>query len=530
MTGPDPKALLARGGRVVSDLTGGQKMVALVAALAVAVGGFFFVRWVSTPAYAPLFTGLSAADAGAVTSALSDAGEPYQLSDGGQTVLVPQADVYQQRIALAGQGLPAGGGDGEASGYSLLDNQSMTSSDFQQKVTYQRALEGELAKTVGAIDGVQSAVVHLAVPQEDVFTSDAAKPTASVLVKTAPGKTLSQQAVTSVVNLVSGSVPKLAAEDVTVSDASGQVLSAPGGTAGAAGADARQSQQRAVSDATAAKLQAMVDKLVGPGKAVVTVDATLNFDAQTTDKQTYIPMTPATTTQSQTSTETYTGTGGGAGGVLGTTTTTTPGGNGSYSKTETSQTNALGTLKETATSTPGKVERLSVAVLLDSAAAASINSADVSRLVTAAAGLDPKRGDVVEVTALPFDTSAATSAKKELDAAAADAKQQNMIDLAKTGGLALLVLVALVLGFLRSRRRGGGAEPEPVDYYRVPDAPAPADAVLEMSEARGLPMRDPAETQLVGAGVGPGAVETLARENPDDVARLLRGWISEGAQ
>ncbi|MGG5259658.1 flagellar basal-body MS-ring/collar protein FliF [Phycicoccus avicenniae] len=526
MTGPDPKALLARGGRMFSALTPGQRMTAVVAALAVVVGGFFFVRWVSTPAYAPLFTGLSGSDAAAVTSALTDGGTPYELADGGQTVMVPQADVYAQRVALAGQGIPAGGD--EASGYSLLDQQSMTSSDFQQKVTYQRALEGELAKTVGAIDGVQSAVVHLAVPQEDVFTSDAAKPTASVLVKTAPGKSLSQQAVTSVVNLVSGSVPKLAAEDVTVSDATGAVLSAAGGSAGSAGSDARQTQQRAVSDAAAAKLQAMLDKLVGPGKAVVTVDATLNFDAQSAEKQTYIPMKPATTTQSQTSTETYTGAGAPAGGVLGTTTTTGTGGNGTYSKKDVSQTNALGTLKETSTSTPGKVQRMSVAVLLDSAAAAQVNSNSVSRLVTAAAGLDPKRGDVVEVTAMPFDTSAAASAAKELAAAEAEAKSQSQMDLYKTIGLAVLVLAVLILGFLRSRRRKGGDEPEEVEYYRVPDAPAPADAVLEMAEARAaLPMRDATEHLLP---VGGPSVDAIARENPDDVARMLRGWISEGAK
>lgn len=526
MTGLDPKALLARGQRMFTDLNGGQRMTAVVAVLAVAVGGFFFVRWVSTPAYAPLFTGLTGSDAAAVTSALSDAGEPYQLSDGGQTVLVPQADVYAQRVSLAGQGIPAGGE--ESTGYSLLDQQSMTSSDFQQKVTYQRALEGELAKTVQAIDGIQSAVVHLAVPQEDVFTSDAAKPTASVLVKTAPGKSLSPQAVTSIVNLVSGSVPKLAAEDVTVSDATGAVLSAAGGTTGTAGGDARQSQQRAVSDAAAAKLQAMLDKLVGPGKAVVTVDATLNFDAQTTEKQTYIPMKPATTTQSQTSTETYTGAGAGAGGVLGTGAAGTTGGNGSYSKTETNQTNALGTLKENATSTPGKVERMSVAVLLDSAAAAQVNSNSVSRLVTAAAGLDPKRGDVIEVTSMPFDTSAAASAQKELAAAAEEAKSAEQMSLYKTIGLAVLVLAALVLGFLRSRRRRDPNEPDEVEYYRVPDAPAPADAVLEMAEARAaLPMREP-EPQL--AAVSAASVDSIARENPDDVARMLRGWISEGAK
>ncbi|MGN6302183.1 MAG: flagellar basal-body MS-ring/collar protein FliF, partial [Angustibacter sp.] len=175
----DPKDLLARVGRLFSGFTPGQRVVTGVAALAVVVGAALFVSWVSKPTYAPLFTGLSSTDAAAVTAKLTEAGEPYQLADGGQTVMVPQADVYQQRIDLAGQGLPAGT-DG-TQGYSLLDKQSMTSSDFQQKVTYQRALEGELAKTVESINGVHAAVVHLAVPQDDVFTPDAAQPPGSVL-------------------------------------------------------------------------------------------------------------------------------------------------------------------------------------------------------------------------------------------------------------------------------------------------------------------------------------------------------------
>lgn len=523
MTGPDPKALLSRVTTPFAGFTAGQKVMTGIAALAVVIGGVFFVQWVSTPSYAPLFTGLSSTDASAVTAKLSDAGEPYQLADGGGTVLVPQADVYQQRINLAGAGLPAG--DSGTKGYSLLDNQSMTSSDFQQKVTYQRALEGELAKTIEAIDGIQSAVVHLAVPQDDVFTADATKPTGSVLVKTAPGTTLSSTAVDSIVHLVSGSVPKLQAADVTVADASGQVLSAAGDASGlTGGSDARQARQKAVGDAAAANIQSMLDKVVGPGKAVVRVDATLNFDAQTTESQTYVPTKPLTALSSQTSKESYTGSSATAAGVLGSTNTTTgAGGNGSYTKSESSSTNAVGTLKETTTATPGKVQRLSVAVLLDNRAAGSVNMTDVQNLVSAAAGLDPKRGDVVQVSTMAFDTTAAKTAAKELADAAAAKKTQDMIDLGKTIGLAVLVLLVLVLGLRAAKKRSRPADPEEIEMYRVPEGPSPATAVLEMAEARAaLPA---AEHALVGAGAE--SVEALAKENPEDVARLLRGWMAE---
>ena len=245
MKGFNPAALLDKVRSLFSGFTGGQKAMTAIAVVAALVGAGLFVSWASKPTYAPLFSGLSSTDAAAVTAKLAEAKEPYQLADGGQTILVPQADVYQQRITLSGEGLPSGNGGGD--GYSLLDKQSMTSSDFQQQVTYQRALEGELRKTIEAIDGVQTAVVHLAMPQEDVFTENASVPTASVLVQTSPTSPLKPAQVEAIVHLVSSSVPKLTADQVTVADSSGRVLNSGGGSgvsaherrAGAAGAVGR---------------------------------------------------------------------------------------------------------------------------------------------------------------------------------------------------------------------------------------------------------------------------------------------------
>ncbi|MGA8979134.1 MAG: flagellar basal-body MS-ring/collar protein FliF [Pedococcus sp.] len=527
MNGFDPRAVLARFSRMFAGFTPGQRVVTAVAALAVVVGGVMFVSWVSKPSYAPVFTGLSSSDAAAITAKLTESGEPYELADGGQTVMVPQADVYQTRITLSGEGLPAG--DSGSQGYSLLDKQSMTSSDFQQKVTYQRALEGELSKTIESIDGVQAAVVHLAVPQDDVFTTDAAKPTGSVLVKTSPGANLSSNMVESIVNLVAGSVPKLDPKQVTVADSSGKVLNAGGeGGGGSAGTDARQSQKLAVSNATAAAVQTMLDKVVGPGKAVVRVDADLNFDEQTIDRQTYVPTKPNTTLTQTRSKESYTGGGTPVGGVLGPDNAggTTASGKNDYVKEDSTQTNAVGTLKEKTTTAPGKVQRLSVAVLLDAKAAGSVDQTQLSSLVSAAAGLDPKRGDVVQVSQMAFDTTAAAAAQKELAQAAADKKRADLISLGKTIGLGVLILLALVIGLIRSRRRGPAAAQE-IEVYRVPTGPAPVDSLLEQAEQRqSLPHRETAGEQRVKSRE---SIGTLARERPDDVARLLRGWIAEGS-
>ena len=166
----------------------------------------------------------------------------------------------------------------------------MTSSDFQQQVTYQRALEGELRKTIEAIDGVQTAVVHLAIPQEDVFADNAADAHGLRAGQDRPDRHRSRpRRSKAIVHLVSSSVPKLTADQVTVADSSGHVLNAAGDTGGASAlTDAQAQQAAAFEDDTTTRVQTMLDKLVGPGHAVTRVDAALNFDQQTTDKQEYI--------------------------------------------------------------------------------------------------------------------------------------------------------------------------------------------------------------------------------------------------
>jgi flagellar M-ring protein FliF len=167
--------------------TPGQKAVTLLGVVALVLGGVLFANWAAKPTYAPLFSNLSSTDASAIVDKLNSSGTTYQLADGGTTIMVPQGQVYDLRLKMSGQGLPAQ----SDTGYSLLDKQGVTTSDFMQNVDYQRALEGELGKTIKSINGVQAAAVHLAIPQKDVFATDSQKPTASVLVTTGLGHTLS---------------------------------------------------------------------------------------------------------------------------------------------------------------------------------------------------------------------------------------------------------------------------------------------------------------------------------------------------
>ena len=187
----------------VRQLSLAQRTFAVIAVAALVLGAVALSSWMSKPTLVPLFSGLSGADASAVVDQLTSAGVPYQLSDGGGTVLVPASAVYEQRVKLAAAGLPA---NADGAGYSLLDKMPMTASEFQQEKTYRRALEGELSRTVGAIEGVEAATGRLAIPEETVFVAAKTDPTASVFVRTRPGRELSADQVQAVTHLVSAGV------------------------------------------------------------------------------------------------------------------------------------------------------------------------------------------------------------------------------------------------------------------------------------------------------------------------------------
>ena len=232
--------------KTVRQFTLAQRTLAILAVAVLALGAFGLAAWLTKPTMTPLFSGVSASDASAIVDKLAEDGVTYELSDGGSTILVPADAVYSERLAMASAGLPAAS-DGQ--GYSLLDSMGMTSSEFQQQVTYQRALVGELAKTIGAIAGVQAATVHLAMPDESVFVSETADPTASVFVQTAAGTSLGTDKVQSIVHLVSAGIDGMQPTDVAVIDADGTVLSAVGEgvTAGLADSKTAEYEERGFS-------------------------------------------------------------------------------------------------------------------------------------------------------------------------------------------------------------------------------------------------------------------------------------------
>jgi flagellar M-ring protein FliF len=519
------------------SFTPGQKAVTITAVIALVVGGYFFATWASKPSYSILFNNLSTKDASAIVESLQKGGTKYELANDGQTILVPQDQVNTLRLSLSGQGLPGDAG----TGYSLLDQQGITTSDFMQHTNYQRALEGELAKTIGSIDGVEAATVHLVLPQKDVFADNQDQPTASVLVASSPSQPLSSQQVQAIVHLVASSVEGLDPTQVTVAGADGKILSTGGGADVGTGSDNTQTDQTvAFQNRMNTSLQSMLDSVVGPGHSVVTTTANLDFDRTSTTSKSYQqdPSLPATSEQN--SREAYNGTGNCNGGVLGPDNIAGPGcgsgsgsssGPGQYENSTSTKNNALNEVTKQIQSAPGGIQSLHIAVLLDSATAGSVDPTQIQQVLSSAAGIDPTRGDTIAVSALPFDTSAAKSAQSALTASATAATQAKQMSLIKTGALAAVVLMLMFVAWRATKRskKRKGLSPEERRHLEDMQAALEAQRLAELNSAIPAQMIEAGPdltVELEAREERVREIEQMVKDQPEEMATLLRGWLA----
>lgn len=530
--------IFQRARQAIAGFTLAQRTIAIIGIAVLALGLAALLSWAAKPTLTPLFTGLSASDANAVVEQLRSASVSYELADGGSTVLVPETDVYDQRLAAAAAGLPSASTDG----YSLLDDLGVTTSEFQQTVAYKRAIEGELSATIAALDGVTAASVRLAIPEESVFVAETVDPTASVFIETGRAAITGPQ-IEAIVHLTSAAVSGLKPENVAVVDQTGRTLSAVG--LGATGGADRQAGDYETRVATS--VQQLLDKVVGAGNATVTVVAEIDRSVNERLEETFVPIEGGAASSEHTRTESRTGGQGGAG-VLGPDNIAVPDGDGegTYEVTEETRNNVVNKSTQTTSTPAGTLTRQSVSVAVDAAAGAEVGAAQLSDLVAAAAGIDRARGDVLTVELVEFSQRDAEAAQAALQASKDAAKaEQNAALLAvalTVIGIALPLLAVVIFLIVRARRRDRQQDEfETMFGERAPSVAAYASGLpIEQPLTVPLPLTapEPAPDTVAELELDPepaqvslqrrrGEIEALSRRDPERTAELLRTMLSD---
>lgn len=521
--------------RVWGELGYRQKLLATILGVGALLAVVLFAVWAGRPSYTTAYTGLTMEDAAEIVDILQKLGVPYELEKDGTTIQVPARDVHRVRLEVARQGLPSGG----TVGFELFDQGGLGSlgmTTFTQRVNYQRALEGELSRTISALEGVEQARVHLVIPEKTLFTQNQPRPTASVMLKLRPGRSLREDQIWGIGNLVASSVEGLEPENVTIVDVHGRVL-AGGDTDEAGGKSslrltlAQISAERDVERDLERRLQQMLDQTLGPNKAVVRVQADLDWAQVETTSEQFEPQ-PDTGTGIVRSLQQTLETAGGitvTGGVPGVDANVVP----IYQPVIT-PTQGAGLVRHVATvnyeisktvmrtvNAPGDIKRLSVAVLLDGNDPILVaQQPAIEQMVQAAIGYSSARGDVVTVDLLPFDDQMAEEAKALEEAQ----RRAQYMDMAR---LAVAILGVLILLFFvrRSFRRL-----EERVFVDVGPVPAPqlqgptVGSLLDIGGAEGIEN----EVELDLEDVRRRKRMTMAaQERPDAIARVIQRWLLE---
>lgn len=518
-----------------NDLTAPQRLVVIAFISVSAVVVMFIAMTASKPRMAVLFSNLSQEDAGAIAQKLSEQKIEYKLAANGTTIEVPATKVDELRLSMATQGLPQGG----SVGFELFDKQSFGMTEFGEKVGYQRAISGELKRTICSLAPVADAKVLIQIPDDNVFASEQQPATASIALKLRRGMPLSDEQIGGIVHLVASAVEGLRPENVTVVDGEGKMLSETvAGTGGGGMLTTSQSKiKRQYESELSQNIQSMLAKVVGPDKAVVRVTADMSFDKRQIKSEKYEPQNQDETgargipVEEDRRQEEY------RGGVLppagmpnsAENRGAASGGNDSYTRTETTTRYEVTKTIEESVSAPGKLERLSVAVLVDDKVENGKMGA-IREAVAAAAGIDDRRGDQITVQKIAFDTETETKMAKEM----AKAEKSSMImGLAKNVGAGLLLLVFLLFlkGIVKSIRVQAPEVPAPAltgDMGFIAPMSSPSDMLAGM-DSRTYPQPEPVNHQEEShaAPPEPSLPVDVAQSSPEDLARLVRTWMSE---
>jgi flagellar M-ring protein FliF len=505
------------------------RKISLGITLLVLIGGFAGIYyWANKPDYQVLFSNLEATDAAKITEKLTQDNVKYELKDGGKAILVPSEKVYQLRLDFASSGLPKG----DNVGFEVFDNMSFGTTEFVQKLKYQQALQGELAKTITQFDSIAQARVHIVQAGDSLFADQEKQATASVVVRLKTGKTLDQKQLQGIVNLVACAVQGLKPSNVSVVDMAGGILTKSGDEdMVTASTETRLDYQKKVEKGIEKQIQTMLEQVVGVGKVVARVSADIDLKQINTSEETYDPDSQVIRSEQHQSESSSSG--------MGTKTSSgSPdlqyqvyqtesgtGSNGTYSKDNSVINYEISKVNRQTIDTSGNLRRLSAAVIIDGTyvteageggkatqkyvARDSKEMKTFEDIVKKAMGFSETRGDQVTVSNVSFNLQ-----NNGMDAGAEE--KPGFIDYAKKG-YKPLVNIALVVLFLVFAIRPLKKFLESSNEYTPPKALPQGDFESPENRPAELQLRQNNKQHLLD----------VTRKNPDVAADIIKTWINE---
>lgn len=529
--------------RLLFGMPSQQKLglIVAVAATVALLAGLFL--WGQTPDYRVLYANLSEQDGGAVIEALQQQNISYKFSEGG-TLMVPADKVHEIRLQMAAKGLPKGG----TVGFELMENQKFGTSQFLEQVNYQRALEGELARSVETLASVASARVHLAIPKQSVFVKDQQKPSASVVLALYAGRTLDAGQVNAIVHLISSSVPNMPSQAVTVVDQTGTLLSSARDGGAEQVMDATQLKYvRQIEHDYVKRIEDILIPITGPQNVRAQVTANLDFSQIEQTAETFKPNQPPNqaAVRSLQTLETQNGTAG-TGGVPGalsnqppvpatapivnpaSAVASTAGGNTSMHKELTTNYEVDRTIQHTKLP-EGNIKRLSIAVVVNNPSTTGKDGKVTSRPYTAAeqaqiaalikdtVGFDAKRGDSLNLLNTAFNE------KQEVIPETPIWKQPDNIAMAKdlfkylviAGGIGFLLFGIIKPAFKTIITQSAEQEASAAAYGQAPHNPGMATGQYAAQQ-----VANSYEDNLQLA-------KQLAKDDPKIVATVVKEWVNK---
>ncbi len=525
-----------------------MRQVGLLIGLAASVAlGVAIVLWSQQPTYSLLYGNLSERDASQVMGALQKSGIPYKIDTATGALMVPAAQVHEARLKLAADGLPKGSG----AGFELLsEDQGFGTSQFIETARYQHALEGELSRTIATLQNVREARVHLAIPKRSVFLRRQEKPSASVVMNLYSGRTLSDDQVAAIVHLVASSVPRLTANDVTVVDQAGNLLSTRDDS-GFGMTSTQFAYNRKLEQTYARRIENLLEPLVGSAGVRAKVAAELDFTQVEKTQESYNPDLPAL--RSEQVIEEQNGSGGAAVGVPGALSNQPPGGGvapgvaadalsegaagvgGNSSRRATRNYELDKTISHTRLAT-GSVRRLSVAVVIDDKQTLDADGKPVrapwsdeeiakfTTLIKEAIGFNAQRGDSVQVINQSFQPPPEVEPLPEPGLL----EQPWVWNVAKQaiGALGVLILIfGVIKPVMRNLAERGAAEREALAAAaaaaaQLPEGGEEGQAQLAAPDG-GAALAGPSHEDQVAMA------RNMVKEDPKRVAQLMKNWVSD---